>query len=292
MATPEQTKAALSVQPPTGSLRSLIEESAKELGRALPEHLNPERLVRIALTSLRLNPELSKCTQESFLGALFTAAQIGIEPIGGRAYLIPFNNNRKKADGSWHSIKECQFILGYRGITELFYRHSKAIKLEWGIVREGDDFDFAQGTEPFIRHRPKLNNKANPIAYYVIATLNGGAKISHIMGAEECLDHGLKHSKTVDKKTGGFRDGTPWATDPESMSLKTCLIQLAKLLPLSVELQRAIAADETSREFRKGVENVFDLPSNTTWQEPQIEAPKDSNVPGEPPPEPEIPFGK
>lgn len=274
MSTPEQTKTMLAQQEPVKSLRTLIEESAKELGRALPEHLNPERLVRIALTSLRLNPELTKCTQESFLGALFTAAQIGIEPVGGRAYLIPFNNNRKKPDGSWHILKECQFILGFRGISELFYRHSKSLKLEWGVVREGDDFDYAEGTEPFIRHRPKLNNKNAPIAFYAIATLHNGAKIFKVMGSEECREHGLKHSKTVDKKTGDFREDTPWKTDFQSMALKTCLLQLAKLLPLSVELQRAVEQDETSREFRKGVESAFDLPNTTNWDEPkQIEEP-------------------
>ena len=53
------------------------------------------------------------------MGALFTAAQIGIEPVGGRAYILPYQNNRKKPDGSWHSVMEAQFQLGYKGIAEL-----------------------------------------------------------------------------------------------------------------------------------------------------------------------------
>ena len=274
MSTVDQTKNALVKSEPTKSLRTLIEESTKELGKALPEHLNPERMVRIALTCLRTNAELTKCTQESFLGALFTAAQIGIEPVGGRAYLLPFNNSRKKADGSWHTVKECQFILGFRGVAELFYRHAKAVKLEWGIVRDGDEFSWEEGTEPYIRHRPKLNNKTAAIAYYAIATLKDGAKMFKVMGADECREHGLRHSKTVDKKSGTFREGTPWVDEFDSMALKTCLIQLSKLLPLSVELQRATQTDETARDWRKGINDALDLPSNTNWDEPkQIDNP-------------------
>ena len=77
------------------SIRGLIEKSAKELARALPNHMSPERLGRIALTCVRLNPELAKCTPQSFLGALFVSAQLGLEPVAGLAYLLPFRNNRK-----------------------------------------------------------------------------------------------------------------------------------------------------------------------------------------------------
>ena len=258
------------------SLQSLIQESARELGRALPDHLRPERLVRIALTCIRQNPVLSKCTPESFLGALFTAAQIGIEPIAGRAYLLPFNNNRLKLDGTWHSVKEAQFVMGYKGLAELFYRHEKAVQLDWGVVHAGDEFDYSYGTSAFLKHKPAMKGRGEPIAYYVMATLKSGGKPFMVMSSEECMAHGRDHSKTYDQKTGQFNDKSPWATDPESMSKKTVLIQLAKLLPLSVELQRAIQADETSRDYRKGIDNALDLPDTAVWDttaEPQATTP-------------------
>ena len=86
-------------------IRTLIQKSAVELGKALPSHMNPERLVRIALTTLRLNPELYNCSPESFLGALFQSAQLGLEPnIEGQAYILPFNNRRKQPDGAWRTV--------------------------------------------------------------------------------------------------------------------------------------------------------------------------------------------
>lgn len=247
-------------------LQELIKSSAKELAKALPEHMRPERLVRIALTCVRLNPELTKCTQESFLGALFTAAQLGLEPVAGRAYILPFNNKRKVGN-EWVTVKEAQFMAGYKGLADLFYRHEKAVQLEWGVYQKGDEFDYQMGTNAHIKHKPAMTGRGEPIAYYVIATLKNGGKVFQVMSREECMEHGKKHSKTYDKTKNEFYRSSPWATAPDSMCLKTVLIQLAKLLPLSIELQKAIAADETSREFRAGIEDVFDLPDTTNWGE-------------------------
>ncbi len=265
MSTPEQTQQALQTQAKPKSLQQLIEASAKELARALPEHMNEERLVRIALTSIRQTPDLAKCTQESFLGALFTAAQIGIEPIAGRAYLLPFNNSRKKPDGSWHTVKECQFILGYKGIVELFFRHAKAINLEWGIVREGDQFDFEKGTNSFLTHRENKLPGAEVKGYWVMANLTGGGKPFHYMTREECIAHGKKHSKTYNKKKEEWYENSPWVKDEEAMCLKTVLVQGAKIWPISIELQRALDTDETAREILPGIDDVLDIPSQVNW---------------------------
>jgi len=265
--TAEVGKQLAKTEQPKG-LRELIESSVKELARALPEHMRPERLVRIALTCIRTTPELANCTQESFLGALFTAAQIGIEPVAGQAYILPFNNSRKKADGSWHSVKEAQFILGYKGLAALFYRHEKAVQLSWGVVYVGDDFTYEYGTDPKLRHIPAIKDRGAVTGYYVVAHLANGGKPFMYMSREDCLDHGRKHSKTFDKKKGEFYEKSPWRTSEEPMCLKTVLIQLGKLLPLSVEIQSAIAADETSRDYRNGIDNALDLVPTTTWDEP------------------------
>lgn len=276
MANIETMKAALTAQPEPQTIQALIEKSAKELGKALPEHMRPERLVRIALTCLRLNPELGRCTQASLLGSLFTAAQIGIEPVAGRAYLLPFNNNKKQPDGSWKSIKEAQFVLGYKGLAELFYRHEKAVELTWSDVCANDEFEYQYGTDAYLKHKPALKMRGETVAFYVVAKLQNGGRPFRVMSKDDCMAHGRKHSKTYDKKTGEFYSSSPWATNPDAMCLKTVLIQLAKLLPLSVEVQRAIEADESSRDFRDGVSDALDLP-NTAWKDEPIDAQTVSN---------------
>lgn len=247
------------------TVRDLINESARELGRALPAHMSPDRLVRIALTCIRTTPKLAQCTPESLLGALFVAAQLGVEPVAGRAYLIPFRNNRKKPDGQWHSVLEAQYVMGYKGVAELFYRHDKAVQLDWGVVKEHDEFDYAMGTEAFLRHKPKATARGATIGYYAIATLKNGGKPFLFMSSEECMAHGREHSKSFDDKERKFSTDSPWATDPDAMCLKTVLLQLSKLLPLSVELQRALDADETTRHFNPRIVDALDVPSETTW---------------------------
>lgn len=264
-------KALQTAQKPVG-IQGLINQSIKELGRALPDHLSAERLARIALTCVRMNPDLTKCTPESFMGALFTSAQLGVEPVAGRAYILPFNNSRKQADGTWKTIKEAQFVMGYKGLADLFYRHEKAVQLDWGAVHEGDNFQYEYGTNSFLKHVPALKNRGPVIAYYVVASLQGGGKPFMVMSVEDCISHGKKHSKTFDSKTGEFYKSSPWATSPDSMCLKTVLVQLSKILPLSVQLQRAIAADETSREFRQGIDDALDLPDTTTWEDQKSDA--------------------
>lgn len=271
MATIEGSKTALTNAPDQVSLQALVEKSAKELGKALPEHMRPERLVRIALTCVRLNPDLAACTPASFLGALFTAAQIGIEPVAGRAYLLPFNNSRKIGN-EWKTVKEAQFVLGYKGVAELFYRHEKAVELSWSEVCEKDDFEYEYGTDAFLKHIPANKDRGQVIAYYVVAKLQNGGKPFMVMSKDDCMEHGRKHSKTFDKKTSEFYASSPWATNQDAMCLKTVLIQLAKLLPLSVEVQRAIEADESSRDYRSGIGDALDLPTTTSWKQDAPEA--------------------
>ncbi len=266
----DQLKKEIS-KPKVQPLQELIQQSVKELGRALPAHLSPDRLVRIALTNIRLNPALASCTPESFLGALFTLAQLGLEPIAGRAYLLPFNN-RRKVGNEWKSILEVQAIVGYKGLVDLFYRHEKAVMLTWGVVHENDEFDYRKGTEQFLHHKPAQKKRGEVLGYWVAAKLQNGGEPFEYMTKDDCMAHGAKHSKTYDKTNNKFYESSPWFKEPEAMCLKTVLIQLAKLLPLSMELQQAIANDETSRDFRRGVSDVLDIAPTTDWTETTAES--------------------
>lgn len=269
MSTPQQTK-ELVQNTEVGTLKDMVKKAATELGKALPAHMNPERVVRIAHTCINQNPELSKCTPASFMGSLFVLAQLGLEPIAGRAYLLPFNNSRKVGD-KWTTQKEVQAVIGYKGYADLFYRHDSALAIDMKTVYMNDEFDYCYGTDAYLRHRPAKQDRGEAVGYYAIAKLKGGASLFHYMSKAECLAHGQSHSKTFDKKEGKFHAKSPWNTEEDSMCMKTVLLQLSKVLPLSFELQRAISVDETSREYRDGMKDVISAPSTTTWtkEEPQ-----------------------
>jgi len=253
------------------SLEVMIKESAKELGKALPAHLNPERICRIALTCIRLNPKLATCTPSSFLGSLFVLAQLGLEPINGRAYLLPFRNNNT-------GQTEVQAIIGYKGLSDLFYHHGSSVSLDVHTVYENDDFSFEYGTNASLRHIPTHKARGGVIGYYAVAKLKEGGSVFKYMTYKDCLEHGQKHSKTYDKANKCFYSASPWHNEFDAMAKKTVLIQLSKTLPLSVEIQRVIQADETSRDYRVGIKDMMDIPTKDTWDKSEVETAEVSEV--------------
>lgn len=250
----EKAKKALA-KTQTMDIATLIQRSAAELGKALPAHMRPERIVRIALTTLRMNPNLYKCNPQSFLAALFQSAQLGLEPnVEGQAYIIPYGEN-------------AQFQIGYKGYVELFFRHQSALSLDMQEVRENDDFDYQYGTESFIKHRPALKDRGEVIAYYAVAKLKDGASLFKVMSKDDCLDHGKKHSKNFSSPS------STWKKDQDAMCKKTVLIQLMKLLPKSIEIQKALAMDETVKT--KVAADMFEVKDEVdyTAAEPAAQAP-------------------
>ena len=119
----------------------MLEQFKGEIARALPRHLNPDRMARIALTAFRRSPALGNCDPKSVFAAVIQASQLGLEPDTlGRSYLIPYG-------------KECQFVPGWKGLVDLVNRTGNATV--WtGAVYQGDEFDYALGDKPFISHKP------------------------------------------------------------------------------------------------------------------------------------------
>ena len=241
---------------PKLSIYQAINKSVDELGKALPKFMDAERLCRIALTTIRNNPKLAECTQASVLGAIFQCAQLGLEPnVEGQAYIIPYTNS-KKVGSEWIKQKEAQFQIGYKGYIELFYRHGSAISIDMHTVYENDVFEYNYGTNKHLNHCPKLGDRGKPIGYYAIAILANGGSIFKVMSRQECIEHGKKHSKNF--------ENSPWKTDTDAMCKKTVLIQLAKLLPKSIELQKALAMDNTTKSQIEA--DMFSVPDETDWK--------------------------
>lgn len=247
-------------------IEDLLKLSAENMGQALPSHMNKERLNRIILSLLKMTPKLQECTPVSITAAVFQMAQLGLEPIDGQAYIIPYENSKKGlTTGQWYRVKEAQFQIGYKGYVSLFYRHQSSLALFWGIVCENDKFDFDKGRN-ILSHKINLKGeRGEPYAYWVKARLQNGAEIFEVMSKLEIIDHAEKHSKAYNKKENKFYDNTPWLTDFNSMALKTVLIQLMKLLPKSVEIQRAIQMDETTKS--RVDEDMASVPDETNWDE-------------------------
>lgn len=222
-----------------------IQSMAPAMKEALPKHLDIDRFTRIAVTQLRTNPTLRECTVPSLLAAIMQCAQLGLEPgLLGHAYLVPFNNRKA-------GVKEVQFVIGYKGLIDLARRSGNIESIAAHEVCENDEFIFEYGLEEKLVHRPALTNRGKPYLYYAYAKFKGGGHQVEVMPIEDIEKIRLR-SKA--------RDNGPWQTDYDEMAKKTVIRRLAKYLPISIEVARAIAQDESvKQEIAPDMTEVLDL---------------------------------
>ena len=225
---------------PFERVKGLLDKMGPQLARALPRHLSPDRMTRIALTELRKVPKLLTCSPESFCGAIMACSQLGLEPGSalGQIYLIPYG-------------KEVQVILGYKGMIELARRSGQIVSLSAHEVHENDLFEFEYGLTEKLRHVPSLKDRGQLVAVYAVAHFVGGGHQIEVMSKQD-----------VDKVRARSKSGNsgPWVSDPTEMSKKTVVRRLFKYLPISIEkLQMATALDE---QADSGTQNYKDILSS------------------------------
>lgn len=219
------------------TVAQLIEQLAPQMGRALPKHMDADRMTRIALTVIRQNPALARCEPNSLLGALMTASQLGLEPGPlGEAYLVPYGN-------------QVTFIPGYRGLIKLAWQSGQVKSIDAHVVRERDDFEYEYGLTPKLRHVPARGEAGEPTEVYAVATLHNGGSAFVVMSIHE-VEAIRKRSKASSKG--------PWVTDWDAMAKKTAIKQLIRFLPLSAELRTLNEAARADESVRTDVTHAVD----------------------------------
>lgn len=230
------------------SIQDYIEVMKPAIQAALPSVMTPERFSRITLSALSANPKLKECTPQSFLGAMMTAAQLGLEPNTplGQAYLIPFRN---------HGRMECQFQLGYKGLIDLSYRSGEVSIIQAHAVYENDDFQYELGLDPTLRHVPAKSNRGKPIAYYAMFKTKDGGYGFQVMSMEDVKSHAQQYSKS-------YGNG-PWQTNFDEMAKKTVLKKVLKYAPLKSDFVRGISQDSTIKKEISA--DMADIPDMTEY---------------------------
>ncbi|ADU50147.1 RecT protein [Thermaerobacter marianensis DSM 12885] len=226
---------APSQQPKTIEQWLRDERFRAEIERALPRHLSADRLLRITLTVLRTTPELRRCTVPSLLAAVLQCAQLGLEPgVLGHVYLVPFKNGKT---GEY----EVQVIIGYKGWVELARRSGQIQSLTARVVYQNDEFELSFGIEDNLRHvpwymRPNVQDGGPIRGAYSVARFKDGGYHLHYMPIQQ-IEARRKRSRAA--------DSGPWKTDYEAMVLKTVVRDASKWWPLSPEIARGLAQDES-----------------------------------------------
>ena len=202
-----------------------------------------QRFKRVVTQAIVRTPALMECTQSnagmaSLMSAVMESATLGIEPTGvlGGAHLVPYKG-------------KAQLIIGYRGLIELARRSGEIETIEARVVREGDDFSYAYGTDPFVRHTPRIGGNAALTFVYGVAKLRGGSVQFEVMTREQVdairnESSGYKYAESSGKRN------SPWHTSYDEMARKTVVRRLVKYLPIAVEARDVIERDD-EREFER-----------------------------------------
>lgn len=240
---------------------TLLKSFVPELARALPSHMNADRMARIALTEFRKNPALAKCEPMSIIAAVVQSAQLGLEVgIMGQAYLIPYGN-------------QCQFVSGWQGLADLVSRSGRA-SVWTGAVYEGDEFDYGMGDKQFVHHKAGDNHGDDKFLTHVYAI--GRIKdaewpVIEVWTAKRVERHRDKYNK-VGKRHYSYENFAMYGR-------KVALLQVIKYMPKSVELTMAMELDNAAENGMQHL-NVNDAIQGT-WTPVVEAAPVDNDAPTE-----------
>lgn len=227
---------AVQVKQESDNVRGLLEKMKGQFEMALPKHVTPDRLIRVALTAVQNTPKLLECDRRSLLSAVMTCAQLGLEPDGvlGQAYLVPFKG-------------KVQFIAGYKGLISLAFNSGDVTSLKAMEVCENDHFSYEYGLDEHLRHKPAAGERGEVIAFYAYARLRGGGFVFEIMSRAE-VEKVRDGSEGYKAFKAGFTKSTPWNDHFVQMGRKTLIRRLSNYLPRSV--QKANAFEDA---FDRGV---------------------------------------
>lgn len=224
------------------TLRDLFDKSKGQIEAALPRHIRADYMLRVAMTSIQINPDLLKCEPKSVLSCVMQCSQLGLVPDGvmGEAYLVPFRDRKA-------GVMRCTLIPGYRGLQELARRSGYITKIFARTVHAGDKFRYEEGFHPTLEHVPATSERGPAVGYYAVAHFRERETDPQFlyMSREDIEEH---------RKRFATSNAGPWSTDFDAMAKKTVIRKLCNELPKARELQNLHAALEAEEKSTTDVE--------------------------------------
>lgn len=233
------------------TMQAYIKAMEPAIKKALPSVITPERFTRMVLSALSSTPKLAECSPQSFLAAMMTAAQLGVEPNTalGQAYLLPYRN---------HGKMECQFQLGYKGLIDLAYRSGEVSVIQAHTVYENDVFEYELGMDPKLRHVPAKADRGEAVAYYAMFKTKDGGYGFEVMSVDDVQRHAQRYSKSYGSGS------SPWRSNFDEMAKKAVLKRALKYAPLKSDFVRGVAQDETIKAELS--DEMYAVPDETVFE--------------------------
>lgn len=200
----------------------------------LPKHLTADRFVRVAIMAMTRTPLLAQCDPATFFQCLMNLSQMGLEPDGRRAHLIPFFNSKR-------NCYEATLIVDYKGLAELVMRSGTVSNIHADVVCDNDTFDYDRGM--LVTHKIDFRkDRGGAYAVYCLVRFKDGSEKAEVMQVEEVnkiRDRSQGYQSAMKKKFNH-----PWISDWREMAKKTVFRRLSKWLSLSPEFRDALDKDQ------------------------------------------------
>lgn len=223
------------------TMKDLVEAQLPAIERQLGGAMNTDAFVRAVLSEITKQPKLMTADPKTVLGGVMLAAQLRLE-IGsglGEFYLTPRRD---------HGQDICLPIIGFQGMIKLALRSEFVLSIDARMVREGDEFTFGADSDRgvYFDWKPLDFGEQRPwVGVFAVAKMRGGGTTwAYLTRAQ------------VEDRRPSYWKSTPWQTHDEEMAKKTAVRALAKYLPKSTDLGRALEADEQKVQHIKGLDEV------------------------------------
>lgn len=208
----------------------------KLLGKRAPQ------FVSTLITIVNADENLQKVFYEAPMtiiqaGLKAASFDLPIEPSLGFAYIVPFNNSYKDANGQWQKKSEASFVVGYKGLIQLCLRTGAYSRIPDAVdVREGElvSYNRLSGDAVFNWIEDEDEREKTPIIGYVgYFRLKNGAEKTLYMTKKQIEAHEIKNRK-------GKNMGKGWREDFDAMAKKTVIRRLISHFGLmSIDYQDA-----------------------------------------------------
>ncbi len=237
-------------QPVTGDLvaaapkpKTRAEQFKQELDKrfndmkfALPRGVDPQRFYRVIYAAVTRPPargdSVLDCTLTSVFLCLIQCAQLGLEPNSPaqQAHLIP------RRIGGHDKQPTCTLQIDYRGLVKLARNSGEIKSVAARVVYQKDKFRYRYGLDEQLVHVPSDDDDPGPVkAAYAVWHFKDGGHHFDVM-SKRALDR-IKNRFTINASS-------PWHTDEEEMQKKTVLRRSTKMVPMSVQMNAAVAIND------------------------------------------------
>lgn len=184
-----------------------------------------------AINAIKKTPELINVDRKTLFGAIMMSAELGLPPNTPMqlSFIIPYG-------------KEASFQLGYMGWIEIMQRNPKVESMDSGNIYSNEEWTFDKGLRmPFSHKQLPPSKRGEYIGSYAIAWIKDSEKPKVVFLYKEEIEEFKKISQASKSK---YSPWTDTEKDPQKwMYRKTCIKQLAKELPKTREIHKAIQQD-------------------------------------------------